>query len=195
MPDAPLMLLGLVIFAASPRLHQRLPRHGERHRDVHLHACDVDPERDSDGGGAQLRGGLRLHPRATTIGKGIVDPGDVTQIVVLAALAGAIFWTSSPALRDPGLLLPRDHRRADRGRGRRAGVQPLQWGGISKILIAIVVSRSRGRSSRSSSWSPSTGVSGLPPSPLNRAFRKLQVFSPPSWPSPTGRTTPRSRWA
>jgi len=29
---------------------------------------------------------------ATTIGKGIVDPADVTQIVVLSALAGAIFW-------------------------------------------------------------------------------------------------------
>ncbi|HEU5359783.1 MAG TPA: inorganic phosphate transporter, partial [Candidatus Deferrimicrobiaceae bacterium] len=29
---------------------------------------------------------------ATTVGKGIVDPQHVTQVVVLAALAGAIFW-------------------------------------------------------------------------------------------------------
>src|SRR5512147_925526 len=29
---------------------------------------------------------------ATTIGRGIVDPTHVTQIVVLSALAGAIFW-------------------------------------------------------------------------------------------------------
>src|SRR5512136_1183889 len=29
---------------------------------------------------------------ATTIGKGIVDPGNVTQTVVLAAIIGAIVW-------------------------------------------------------------------------------------------------------
>src|SRR5512145_2206901 len=78
---------------------------------------------------------------AATIGKGIVDPSQVTQVVVLSALAGAIFWdlltwrygipaSSSHAIIGGliGAVI------ADRGLG------VLKWEGITKILAAIVIS-------------------------------------------------------
>jgi PiT family inorganic phosphate transporter len=116
---------------------------------------------------------------ATTIGKGIVDPGDVTQIVVLSALAGAIFWdlltwhygipaSSSHAIIG-GLIGAVIAAR---------GFHPLQWGGISKILIAIVVSPIAGTLFAflimlGIYW----GFRNYHPSPLNRAFRKMQILS------------------
>jgi len=116
---------------------------------------------------------------ATTIGKGIVDPEHVTQIIVLAALAGAIFWdlltwrygipaSSSHAIIG-GLIGAVVAAR---------GFDPLQWGGISKILIAIVVSPIAGTLVAflimlTIYW----GFRNFHPSPLNRAFRHLQVFS------------------
>jgi len=78
---------------------------------------------------------------ATTIGKGIVDPSQVTQVVVLSALLGAIFWdlltwrygipaSSSHAIIGGliGAVI------ADRGTG------VLKWEGLAKILAAIVIS-------------------------------------------------------
>jgi len=58
------------------------------------------------------------------------------------------------------------------------GFHPLHWGGISKILIAIVVSPVAGTLVAflimlAIYW----GFRNHHPSPLNRAFRKLQVFS------------------
>jgi len=111
----------------------------------------VDPERDSDGGGAQLRGAFVSTHVATTIGKGIVDPGNVTRSSSCRPWPGPIFWdlvtwhygipaSSSHAIIG-GLIGAVVAAR---------GIHPLQWGGISKILVAIVVPRSRGRSSRSS---------------------------------------------
>jgi PiT family inorganic phosphate transporter len=116
---------------------------------------------------------------AATIGKGIVDPSQVTQVVVLAALVGAIFWdlltwrygipaSSSHAIIGGliGAVI------ADRGVG------VLKWDGVTKILAAIVISPIAG-----------TIVAFLlmitifwifrryHPSPLNRSFRKLQIFS------------------
>lgn len=78
---------------------------------------------------------------ATTIGTGILDPSIITTPLIFSALLGAIFWnivtwyvglpsSSSHALIG-GLL----------GAGiAHAGVAPLEWYGISKILIAIVLS-------------------------------------------------------
>ena len=116
---------------------------------------------------------------ATTIGKGIVDPGYVSQVIVLAALFGAIFWD----LLTWHYGIPASSSHAIIGGLVGAvvaarGFDPLQWGGISKILVAIVVS-------------PLTGTIAAyllmvaifwvfrksHPSPLNRSFRHLQVFS------------------
>jgi len=78
---------------------------------------------------------------ATTIGTGIIDPHIINTPLIFSALLGAIFWniitwyvglpsSSSHALIG-GLL----------GAGiAHAGLAPLQWYGISKILIAIVLS-------------------------------------------------------
>jgi len=78
---------------------------------------------------------------ATTIGTGLVDPSVINTQVIFATLVGAIIWnivtwyygipsSSSHALIG-GLL----------GAGiAHAGLSPLQWYGISKVLLAIVLS-------------------------------------------------------
>lgn len=116
---------------------------------------------------------------ATTIGKGIVDPSNVTQVVVLAALVGAIFWdlltwhygipSSSSHAIIGGLI---GAVVADRGFG------VLKWEGLTKILAAIVVSPVAGTIVAflimvSIFWV----FRGYHPSPLNRSFRKLQIIS------------------
>lgn len=78
---------------------------------------------------------------ATTIGIGLVDPSVINIHVILAALLGAIFWnvftwyyglpsSSSHALIGGLLGASIAH----------SGFAPLQWWGISKVLIAIVIS-------------------------------------------------------
>jgi inorganic phosphate transporter, PiT family len=116
---------------------------------------------------------------AATIGKGIVDPSQVTQVVVLSALLGAIFWdlltwrygipaSSSHAIIGGliGAVI------ADRGTG------VLKWDGLTKILAAIVVSPLAGTVAAfllmvAIFWL----FRGYHPSPLNRGFRKLQILS------------------
>lgn len=78
---------------------------------------------------------------ATTIGIGLIDPNVIDTQIILSALLGAIFWniftwyyglpsSSSHALIG-GLL----------GAGiARAGMAPLDWVGISKVLAFIVIS-------------------------------------------------------
>ncbi|MBX3709226.1 MAG: inorganic phosphate transporter [Gammaproteobacteria bacterium] len=78
---------------------------------------------------------------ATTIGIGLVDPSVINIYVILSALLGAIFWniftwyyglpsSSSHALIGGLLGASIAH----------AGLQPLKWIGIFKVLAAIVVS-------------------------------------------------------
>jgi PiT family inorganic phosphate transporter len=78
---------------------------------------------------------------ANTIGTGLIDPSIVTTQLIFAAVIGAITWniltwyfgipsSSSHALIG-GLL----------GAGiAKAGFAPLKWYGISKVLLAIVIS-------------------------------------------------------
>jgi len=180
MPEAPVLLLGMVIFAAlafdfingfhdtANAIATCISTRALSVRNAILMAA-----------GLNFVGALVSTHVATTIGKGIVDPQHVTQIIVLSALAGAIFWdlltwhfgipaSSSHAIIG-GLIGSVVAAR---------GVHPLQWGGISKILAAIVVS-------------PVTGTlvaflmmvaifwifRNFHPSPLNRAFRHLQISS------------------
>lgn len=78
---------------------------------------------------------------ATMIGLGLVEPNVITTMVVFSALTGAIFWnvftwyyglpsSSSHALIGGLLGASIAH----------AGTQPLMWVGISKVLLAIVLS-------------------------------------------------------
>jgi PiT family inorganic phosphate transporter len=180
MPEAPALLLGLVVAAAlafdfingfhdtANAIATCISTRALSVRNAILMAA-----------GLNFVGALVSTHVATTIGKGIVEPTHVTQIVVLSALAGAIFWdlftwyygipaSSSHAIIGGlvGAVVAAE------------GVHPLKWSGISKILVAIVVS-------------PVTGTivaflimvaifwlfRNYHPSPLNRAFRKLQILS------------------
>ena len=78
---------------------------------------------------------------ATTVGTGLVDPQIITTQVILSALLGAIFWniftwyyglpsSSSHALIGGLLGASIAH----------AGMYPLKWVGITKVLAAIVIS-------------------------------------------------------
>src|SRR4030065_682220 len=77
---------------------------------------------------------------ATTIGKGVVDPGFVTQVVILSALSGAIFWD----LLTWRYGIPASSSHAIIGGIIGAGVASpgsggLKWGGGSKTPPAIAI--------------------------------------------------------
>ena len=78
---------------------------------------------------------------ATTIGKGIVDAADVTQMVVLAGVMGAIIWdlitwyyglpsSSSHAIIGGLIGAVVAH----------AGTAALHWAGLKKIILSLVLS-------------------------------------------------------
>src|SRR5512145_3308058 len=78
---------------------------------------------------------------AATIGKGIVDKDNVTQMVVLAGILGAIIWdiitwyyglpSSSSHAIIGGLI---------GGVMAHAGVAALHWAGLKKIILALILS-------------------------------------------------------
>lgn len=116
---------------------------------------------------------------AATIGKGIVDKDNVTQMVVLAGILGAIIWdiitwyyglpsSSSHAIIGGIMGAVMAH----------AGTGALHWAGLNKIIMALIIS-------------PVVGtIIGFffmviiywtfrktAPSGLNKNFRRLQVAS------------------
>lgn len=116
---------------------------------------------------------------AATIGKGIVDKDNVTQMVVLAGIIGAIIWdiitwyyglpsSSSHAIIGGLIGAVMAH----------AGSTALHWAGLKKIVLALVISPVIGT------------VIGFifmviiywsfrykAPSGLNKGFRRLQIVS------------------
>lgn len=116
---------------------------------------------------------------AATIGKGIVDGANITQMVVLAGVIGAIVWdlvtwyyglpsSSSHAIIGGIIGAVFAH----------AGLSAIKWAGLKKIVLALVLSPILGT------------VIGFvvmiliywlfrnkAPSGLNKNFRKLQVAS------------------
>jgi PiT family inorganic phosphate transporter len=119
---------------------------------------------------------------AKTIGTGIVEPWAITQVVIVSALVGAIFWdlltwhfgipSSSSHAIIGGLI-------GAVGAGNGFGALKWGWGGgIYKTLLAIVISPLLG-----------TLVAFLlmvlifwvfrksHPSPLNQGFKRLQILS------------------
>jgi len=116
---------------------------------------------------------------AATIGKGIVDKDNVTQMVVLAGILGAIIWdvvtwyyglpsSSSHAIIGGIMGAVMAH----------AGMAALHWAGLKKIILALIISPVIGTifgfifmviifwTFRKSA-----------PSGLNKNFRRLQVVS------------------
>ena len=116
---------------------------------------------------------------ATMVGKGIVDPSYVSQTIVLSAILGAIFWD----LVTWHYGIPSSSSHAIIGGIIGAviaskGVSVLKWGGIKKILAAIVISPLAGTVI---AFLIMIGIFWIfrryHPSTLNRGFRKLQILS------------------
>ncbi len=116
---------------------------------------------------------------ASTIGVGLIDPSVINTEMILAALLGAIFWnvftwyiglpsSSSHALIG-GLL----------GAGiAKAGLAPLQWIGISKVIAAIFISPLLGLlMGACSMFAVMWLCCKLTPSYVDSWFRQLQLIS------------------
>lgn len=116
---------------------------------------------------------------AATIGKGIVDPGHITQMVVLAGIFGAILWDLITWYY--GLPSSSSHAIIGGIMGAviaHTGISALHWAGLKKIILSLVLS-------------PVVGtIAGFifmvimmwmfrnkAPHNLNKGFRKLQVLS------------------
>lgn len=116
---------------------------------------------------------------ATTIGKGIVDASNITQMVVLAGVLGAIIWNLITWYY--GLPSSSSHAIIGGIMGSviaHTGIYTLQWKGIKKIVLSLVIS-------------PVIGVvagfffmilllwlfRNKAPGNINRGFRRMQVLS------------------
>jgi len=86
-----------------------------------------------------------LHAVADTIGKGLIDKDLVTPSVVFGALIGAMFWNIVTWLK--GIPSSSSHALVGGivGAGlAHAGLGAIQWAGLNKTLIAIVLSPTLG---------------------------------------------------
>ncbi|HEV2595448.1 MAG TPA: anion permease [Sphingomicrobium sp.] len=82
-----------------------------------------------------------LHNVADTIGKGLIDKDVVTPAVVFGALVGAMFWNVVTWVK--GIPSSSSHALVGGiiGAGvAHAGIPSIQWVGLNKTLIAIVLS-------------------------------------------------------
>src|SRR6476619_613357 len=87
----------------------------------------------------------QLHKVADTIGKGLIDKDLVTPAVVFGALIGAMFWNVVTWLK--GIPSSSSHALVGGiiGAGvAHAGLTGIQWSGLNKTLIAIVLSPTLG---------------------------------------------------
>src|SRR4051812_18050602 len=86
-----------------------------------------------------------LHKVADTIGKGLIDKDLVTPSVVFGALIGAMFWNVVTWLK--GIPSSSSHALVGGLLGAgvaHAGISGIQWAGLNKTLIAIVLSPTLG---------------------------------------------------
>jgi PiT family inorganic phosphate transporter len=86
-----------------------------------------------------------LHKVAETIGKGLIEKDLVTPAVVFGALIGAMFWNVVTWLK--GIPSSSSHALVGGliGAGvAHAGMTGIQWSGLNKTLIAIVLSPTLG---------------------------------------------------
>jgi PiT family inorganic phosphate transporter len=120
-----------------------------------------------------------LHKVADTIGKGIIDKDLVTPAVVFGALVGAMFWNVVTWLK--GIPSSSSHALVGGlvGAGvAHAGLTGIQWTGLNKTLVAIVLSPTLGMILAMlimlvTSW---LGVRATA-SGADRAFRVLHLIS------------------
>jgi inorganic phosphate transporter, PiT family len=92
-----------------------------------------------------LCGGLTGTAVALTIGRGLVDPGVLSLAAVVAALAGAMAWSLFTYFF--GIPVSETHGLIGGLVGAAvatAGLDVVQWQGLTKVLVAIIVSPSVG---------------------------------------------------
>ncbi|TSK04549.1 MAG: inorganic phosphate transporter [Geobacter sp.] len=116
---------------------------------------------------------------AATIGKGIVDANNITQVVVLAGIFGAIIWNLITWYY--GLPSSSSHAIIGGLVGSvvaHAGTGALHWAGLKKIVTVLVVSPIAGAFF---GFMFMVGMMWVfrnkAPYNLNKVFRKLQIFS------------------
>ena len=116
---------------------------------------------------------------AGTIGKGIVDSSNVTQMVVLAAVIGAIVWDLITWYY--GLPSSSSHAIIGGIMGSvfaHAGLSALKWAGLQKIILALLISPILGTIISFIFMIIIYRVFGnKSPSTLNNNFRRLQIVS------------------
>jgi inorganic phosphate transporter, PiT family len=86
-----------------------------------------------------------MHKVASTIGKGLIDKELVTPAVVFGALCGAMFWNVLTWIK--GIPSSSSHALVGGivGAGvAHGGFEAIQWAGLNKTLIAIVLSPTLG---------------------------------------------------
>jgi len=121
----------------------------------------------------------QLHAVADTIGKGLINKDLVTPAVVFGALVGAMFWNVVTWLK--GIPSSSSHALVGGivGAGvAHAGLTGIQWTGLNKTLIAIVLSPTLGMILSMlimlvSSW----GLVKVSAGTAERTFRSLHLLS------------------
>jgi inorganic phosphate transporter, PiT family len=129
--------------------------------------------------GLNFAGAMISTKVAATIGKGIVDANNVTQMVVLAGVTGAIIWDLITWYY--GLPSSSSHAIIGGIMGAviaHAGVAALHWAGLKKIILALLISPILGTIIGfifmvAMMWA----FRNKTPYGLNKGFRKLQVVS------------------
>ena len=129
--------------------------------------------------GLNFAGAMISTKVASTIGKGIVDPVNVTQMVVLAGIIGAIIWDLITWYY--GLPSSSSHAIIGGLMGAviaHAGTAALHWKGLEKIILALVISPIIGTIlgftfMLGMMW----GFRNFAPYGLNKVFRRLQILS------------------
>lgn len=116
---------------------------------------------------------------AKTIGKGIVDANEITQMVVLAGVLGAIVWNLVTWYY--GLPSSSSHAIIGGLVGSvvaHAGIAALHWEGLKKIVIVLVLSPFVGAFFGFFFMVAVTWIfRNKTPYGLNKNFRKLQIIS------------------
>jgi PiT family inorganic phosphate transporter len=129
--------------------------------------------------GLNFAGAMISTKVASTIGKGIVDPVNVTQMVVLAGIIGAIIWDLITWYY--GLPSSSSHAIIGGIMGAviaHSGMATLHWKGLEKIILALVISPVVGTTLGFffmvvMMWT----FRNSSPYLLNRGFRRMQILS------------------
>jgi inorganic phosphate transporter, PiT family len=129
--------------------------------------------------GLNFAGAMISTKVAATIGKGIVDANNITQMVVLAGITGAIIWDLITWYY--GLPTSSSHAIIGGLMGSviaHAGTSALHWAGLEKIILALLISPVIGTVLGFGfmvilMWTFRNSA----PYALNRGFRRLQVLS------------------